>query len=155
MPRLGEKIPDRRQQIRTQTSPFLPDGFEVPPFEQPSEKSLSEILRFLRSVAFAPDEAVQWPPVGSAKLFQRRFSLRRFALRCQHHAPMRSGERDSAVLSTLTNRTPRRSVINRRHATIQAKTSHENKAANLTGVTTANSSCSSWASWLISPAFHE
>src|SRR5206468_9172766 len=118
----------------TQTSPFLPDGFEVPPFEQPSEKSLSEILRFLRSVAFAPDEAVQWPPVGSAKLFQRRPSLRRFALRCQHHAPMRSGERDSAVLSTLTNRTPRRSVINRRHAPIQAKSRVMIKPAYLGGI---------------------
>src|SRR5206468_2867432 len=92
-----------------------------PPFEQPRKKSLSEILRFLRSIAFAPDESVKRPPVGSTKLFQRRFSLRRFALRCQHHAPTRGGKRDSAVLSTLTNRTPRRPVINRRHAPIQAK----------------------------------
>src|SRR5260370_41289720 len=71
MPRLGEKILDRRQQIRTQTSPFLPDSFEIPPFEQPREKSLSEILRFLRLVTLAPDEPVQWPPIGSTKLFQR------------------------------------------------------------------------------------
>ena len=80
MPRLGQKILERRQQIRTQTSPFLPDSFEVPPFEQPRKKSLSEILRFLRFIALASDEPVKWPPVGSAKLFQRRLSRRRFAL---------------------------------------------------------------------------
>src|SRR6266581_9776203 len=115
MPRLGEKIPDRRQQVRTQMSPFLPDSFDVPPLEQPSEKSLSEILCFLWLVPFASDEAVQWPPVDSAELFQRHFSLCRFALRCQHHAPMRGGKRNGAVLSTLTNRNSRRSVINWRH----------------------------------------
>src|SRR5207244_3181769 len=153
MPRLGEKILDRRQQIRTQTSPFLPDGFEVPPLEQSRKKSLSEILRFLRLIAFASNEPIQWPPVGSAKLLQCFLGCCRFASRCQHHAPMRGGKCNGAVLSTLTNRTSRRSVINRRHATIQAKTSHENKAANLTGVTTANSSCPSCPSWLISPDF--
>ncbi len=104
MPRLGEKILDRRQQIRTQTSPFLPDSFEVSPFEQPRKKSLSEILRFLRFIALAPDESVKWPPVGSTELVQRRVSLCRFASRCQHHAPMRGGKCDGAVLRTLTNR---------------------------------------------------
>src|SRR5882724_3162197 len=76
MPRLGEKILDRRQQVRTQTSPFLPDSFEVPPFEQPREKSLSKILCFLWLIAFAPDEPVKRPPVGSTKFLQRRLSLR-------------------------------------------------------------------------------
>ena len=71
IPRFGEKIPDRRQQIRTQTSPFLPDSFQIFPLEQPREKSLSQILCFLWLIAFAPDEPVQWPPVGSAKFFQR------------------------------------------------------------------------------------
>src|SRR6266481_9767455 len=69
MPRLGQKILERRQQIRTQTSPFLPHSFEVPPFEQPRKKSLSEILRFLRFIAFASDESVKRPPVRSTKLF--------------------------------------------------------------------------------------
>src|SRR6266496_1364471 len=76
MPRLREKILERRQQIRTQASPFLPHSFEVPSLEQPRKKSLSEILRFLWLVTFASDEAVQGPPVGSAKLLQRRLSLR-------------------------------------------------------------------------------
>src|SRR5713101_7672318 len=80
MPRLGEKILQRCQQIRTQTSPFLPDSFEVPPFEQPRKKSLSKILRFLRLIALAPHETVKGPPIGSAELFQRRVCLRRFAL---------------------------------------------------------------------------
>src|SRR5207247_8403293 len=120
IPRFGEKILDRRQQIRTQTSPFLPDSFEVPPFEQPRKKSLSEILRFLWLVAFASDEPVKWPPVGSAQLFQRFFCCRRFTPSGQQHAPMRGGKRNGAVLSPLTNRTSRRPVINRRHAPIQA-----------------------------------
>src|SRR5215208_6673665 len=68
MSRLGKKILERCQQIRTQTSPFLPDSFQVLPLEQPREKSLSEILCFLRLIAFASDEAVQWPPVSAAKL---------------------------------------------------------------------------------------
>jgi hypothetical protein len=34
---------------------------------------------------------------------------------------MRGGKRNGAALSTLTNRTSRRPVINRRHAPIQAK----------------------------------
>jgi hypothetical protein len=75
IPRFGEKVLDRRQQIRTQTSPFLPHSFEVLPFEQARKKSLSEILRFLWFIAFASDEPVQWPPVSSAELFQRRVSL--------------------------------------------------------------------------------
>ena len=81
MPRLGEKILDRRQQIRTQTSPLLPDSFEVPPFEQPREKSLSEILCFLRLIALASDESVKWPPVNAAKFFQRFLCRWRFTLR--------------------------------------------------------------------------
>src|SRR5439155_2057318 len=116
MPRLGQEILERRQQIRTQTSPLLPHSFEVPPFEQPRKKSLSKILRFLRSIALASDEPVKWPPVGSAKLFQRFSCCRRFASSCQHHAPMRGGKRNGAGLSAFTDRTPRRSVINWRHA---------------------------------------
>src|SRR6266496_6628008 len=118
MPRLGQKILERRQQIRTQASPFLPDSFEIFSFEQPCKKSLSEILCFLWLVAFASDEAVQWPPVSAAKLFERRVSLGRSALRCQHHAPMRGGKCNGTGLSALTNRTPRRPVINGRHPTI-------------------------------------
>src|SRR4030095_9616600 len=75
IPRLGQKILDRRQQIRTQTSPFLPDSFQVPPFQQPRKESLGEILCFFRFIAFASDETVQWPPVSAAKLFERRVSL--------------------------------------------------------------------------------
>src|SRR5437764_15079305 len=117
MPRLREKILERRQQVRAQTPPFLPDSFEVPPLQQPREKRLSEILCFLWFIAFASDEAVQWPPVGSAELFQRRLSLRRFALCCQHHAPMRGGKCNRTVLSALTTRAPRCSVSYRRHDT--------------------------------------
>src|SRR5260370_26734709 len=115
MPCLGEKILERRQQIRTQTSPFLPHSFEVPPFEQPRKKSLSEILRTPGFIALASHDPVKWPPVNSAELFQRRLSLRRLPLRCQHHAQMRGGKCDGAVLSALTYHTLRRPVINRRH----------------------------------------
>jgi hypothetical protein len=74
--RLGEKILERRQKIRTQTSLFTPDSFEVSPSEQPRKKSLSEILRFFWLIALAPEKPVEWPPVGSAQLFQRSLSLR-------------------------------------------------------------------------------
>jgi hypothetical protein len=130
MPRLGQKILERRQQIRTQTSPFLPHSFEVLPLEQPCEKSLGEILRILRFIALASDEAVKWPPVGSAELFQRRLSLGRFASRCQHHAPVSGGKCNGAALSDLTNCTPRRPVINGRHATIQVKSRAKIKPAS-------------------------
>src|SRR4029450_961717 len=121
----------RRQQIRSQTSPFLPDRFEVPALEQPREKSLSEILRILRFIAFAFDEAVQWPPIGSAKLFQRSLSLGRLPLRCQHHAPMRCGKCNGTILSALTSRAPRCSVRDRRHDAIQVKNRTEIKPAYL------------------------
>src|SRR2546428_2481393 len=103
MPRLGEKIPDRRQQIRTQTSPFLPDGFEVPPFEQPREKSLSKVLCFLWLIPFASDEPVHWPPVDSAELFQRLIGGRRSTLRRPNHAPMCCGKTDWPVPRACTN----------------------------------------------------
>src|SRR5207247_9707471 len=118
MPCLGKKILERRQQIRTQTSPFLPHSLEVLPLQQPRKKSLSEILCFLWLVAFASDEAVQWPPVSSAKLFERCAGLDRFASRCQDHAPMRGIKRNGAVLSTLTSRARRCSVSYRRHNAI-------------------------------------
>jgi hypothetical protein len=110
--------------------PFLPDSFEVPPLEQAREKSLSEILRFLWLVALPSDEPVKWPPIGSAKLFERRVSLRRFALRGQHHAPMRGGKCSGAGVSALTDCTPRRRVINGRHATIQVKSRTKIKPAS-------------------------
>src|SRR6266536_5511288 len=118
MPRLGQKILERRQQIRTQASPFLPDSFEIFSFEQPCKKSLSEILCFLWLVTFASDEAVQWPPVGSAKLLQRRLRCRCWTLRCQHHAPMCGGKYSSTVLSAFTSRPPRCSASYRRHDTM-------------------------------------
>src|SRR5216110_470424 len=65
IPRFGEKILDRRQQIRAQTSLLLPYRFEIPPFQQPREKRLSKILRFLWLITFASYEPVKWPPVGS------------------------------------------------------------------------------------------
>src|SRR4030095_5483423 len=121
MPRLGQKILERRQQIRTQTPPFLPDGFEILPLEKPRKKSLGEILCFSWFIAFASHEAVEWPPIGSAKLFQRGLSLRRLPSRCQHHAPMRGGKCNCTALSALTRRAPRCSVSYRRHDTTQTK----------------------------------
>ncbi len=60
---------------------------------------------------------------------------------------MRGGKRNGAVLSTLTNRTPRRSVINRRHAPIQAKSRVMIKPAYLGGVAKGprDSACSRFA----------
>src|SRR5215469_11648423 len=106
MPRLGQKIFDRRQQIRTQTPPFPPDRFEVPPFKQPRKKSLSEILRFLRFVPFAPHKSVEWPPISSAKLFERCFCRGRSTSSLKHYAPVSSRERRSALsfASRWTNR---------------------------------------------------
>src|SRR5437764_11784695 len=121
MPRLREKILERRQQVRAQTSPFLPDSFEVPPLQQPREKRLSEILCFLWLVAFASDEAVQWPPIGSAEFFKRCLRCRCWTLRFQHHAPMRGGKCRSTVLSALTTRASRCSVSYRRHDTRSVK----------------------------------
>src|SRR5438132_12546959 len=48
---------------------------------------------------------------------------------------MRGGKRDGTASSALTDRTPRRPIINRRHTAIEAKKPHENKPASLSSST--------------------
>ena len=55
-------------------------------------KDLSEILCFLQLITLAPDESIKWPPVSSAKLFERRLCRARFTLGLEHHIPVRAGQ---------------------------------------------------------------
>src|SRR6266478_343768 len=111
----------RCKQIRTQTSLFLPDSFEVPPLQQPRKETLGEILRLLWSNTLSPYEAVNRSPISAAKLLQRFPCCWRFALRLKYHAPMRGGKSNGVSLSGPIDRIPRCPVINRWHAGIQVK----------------------------------
>jgi hypothetical protein len=76
---------------------------------------------------------------------------------------MRGGKCNGTGLSASTDRTPRRPVINGRHATIQVKSRAEIKPIPIASIllvrrvtlAVANSLCPPRASWLISPAFDE
>src|SRR4029453_4033184 len=112
---------ERREQIRTQASLLLAHSIEIPALEQKRKKTLSEILCLLRFGALSPHEGINGPPVSAAKFFKCFVRLWRFALRGEDDAPMSGGKSYSTALSDLTNRPPRRPVINGRHATIQLK----------------------------------
>jgi hypothetical protein len=46
---------------------------------------------------------------------------RRLPLGCKHHAPVGCDKRNAAILSSLTDRTPRRPLFNRWHTTVVIK----------------------------------
>src|SRR5437763_1721183 len=101
--RLRQKILERHEQVRTQTSFFAADRIEVAPLQQQREETLSKILCFFRLIAITPDESVKGPPISAAKLFQRHISCRRSTLRSYHHAPMRSSKCDRSALRARTD----------------------------------------------------
>src|SRR5215467_5287251 len=74
--RLREKILQRHEQIRTQTPFFLAHGVEVFSLEYQCKKTLSEVLRFLWTVAFPSHVPIERPPVRAAKFLERFLGCR-------------------------------------------------------------------------------
>src|SRR5207253_10720324 len=95
-------------------------------------KTLSEILRLLWRNALSPHETKDGSPIHAAKLFQCFFSRRGFALRFQHHAPVRRRKRDRPPAGAgriSAYPCQRRHFISRAHATIQVRTCSKIKPA--------------------------
>src|SRR6266567_5443611 len=128
----------RREQVRTQTSFLFAHSIQIPTLQKQRKKALGEIFRLFWFNVLSSHETINRSPVCAAKLFQCRVCLRRFALRCQHHAPVRGGKCNGTGLSALTDRTPRRSVINGRHAAIQVKSRPKSKPAVVSKWTAAH-----------------
>src|SRR5688572_14468585 len=87
-----EKV-EQRQQERPKLS-LLPVGQQQTLLrDELCERLLSQILGFVRTVAFAPDVDVDWIPVSAAQSLQRALGGRRITLpSLQDHAPMRGCE---------------------------------------------------------------
>src|SRR5574338_1614201 len=75
-----KKMFERGQQIRTQTSFLLSNSVEVAARQQHCEKFLRKIFGLIRADAFASDEGINGPPVGTAKPFERLLGGWRSAL---------------------------------------------------------------------------
>lgn len=77
IPLIRKKVLQRCQKKRSE-SPAIPVAVsQILLFEQPSEKSLSEILRFFGTITFAPDKRIEWIPIHAAqrlKGFARRLT---------------------------------------------------------------------------------
>src|SRR5690349_4684152 len=104
MPLGGEETFERHKQIRTQTSLFAPDCVQVSVFEQTRKKSLNQVLRLFSSKAVPPNESIKRSPISATKYFKCSLCSRRFALRFQDNAPMRSGELHPATVGALDSR---------------------------------------------------
>src|SRR5213596_2096390 len=131
---VGQKVLQRGEQVRTQSSLLFAHSAQIPALQQKSEKTLREILRFLRPSPLSPHKAVNGPPINPAEFSKCLMCRRRFTLCLQHHAPVRSDKRRRAVISISANRTLRSHLtISRDHAPIQLKTRMESKRQTLPG----------------------
>src|SRR6476659_5016145 len=100
---VGQKIFHCPKQIRTKPSFFLADGIQTSALQELSEKPLGNILCCLSPNALSPNEAINWAPIGAAKLLQRLLCRWRFPLCLQHHAPVRGRKRYRARIGASAN----------------------------------------------------
>src|SRR5438552_1488845 len=95
---VGQKVLQRGEQVRTQSSLLFAHSAQIPALQQKSKKALREILRFLRPSSLSPHKAVNGPPINPAELFKCLMCRRRFALCLQHDGPVRGRKRHPTVL---------------------------------------------------------
>src|SRR4029450_5747634 len=84
-------------------------------------------LRLFSSKASPPDKSVKRSPISATKYFECSLCSGRFILRLQHHAPVRSCERDRPVLRTRGNPILQGLIISR-HVPIIGKKRRERQA---------------------------
>src|SRR6266480_2734426 len=77
---VGQKVLQRGEQVRTQSSLLFAHSAQIPALQQKSKKTLREILRFLRPSWLSPHKAVNGPPINPAELFKCLLCRWRFAL---------------------------------------------------------------------------
>src|SRR5207248_4527803 len=123
---VGQKVLQRGEQVRTQSSLLFAHSAQIPALQQKSKKALREILCFLRPSSLSPHKAVNGPPINPAELFKCLMCRRRFALRLQHDAPVRGSKCRRGVISISANRILRSHLtISSDHAPIQSETRGE------------------------------
>lgn len=92
VPLVGEKMFQRNEQVGSEMSLLAPDRIEVLALQEAREEFLGQILRFLRPVAFPPDESIKGSPITAAKLIEGLLGRGGGALGRQHDAPARGEE---------------------------------------------------------------
>src|SRR5262249_26577813 len=104
----------RAEKERTKTS-FFPIGARVGAvLDQVCEKTLSQILRILRSISLLAQESVQWAPVNLAQFRERTECVsgsRRRIARFEDHCPTRRCEQFIATFR-FAQRNPRFHNVN-------------------------------------------
>src|SRR6185312_9333953 len=93
------------------------------------EKPLRDILRFLWSGTFSPNEAVDRSPVSTAKVFKRFLCRWRFTLCLQHHAPVCCNERCRSDRCRTTRGVRSHVIWSGGHSLITVKRGTESKPA--------------------------
>src|SRR4029077_18803011 len=68
---VGQKMFERRKQVRTQSSLFFADSIQILPLQYQSEKTLSKILRLLSGSPLLPHKAVNGSPITAVNFFER------------------------------------------------------------------------------------
>src|SRR5438552_17999056 len=134
---VGQKIFDRRKQVRTKPSPFLANSIQVSALQLQCEKTLSEILRLFSPNTLSPQEAVNGSPIRATKFFERFLCRWRFALRFKHYAPVRGSKGHCAVLRASDKRGQRTHFIIGTHAAIKVKSCAKIKPALVAPITPA------------------
>src|SRR5205807_5359967 len=105
---------ERSEQIRTQPPFLLAHRIQITALQQQSEKTLREILRIFHIGALSPYVTINWSPISAAKCFECRLCSWRWALRLQHHSPVRSCKRDRSAIGASANGGQRSDLIIRR-----------------------------------------
>src|SRR5207237_8608298 len=77
---VGQKVFQRGEQVRTQSSLLFAHSPQIPALQQKSKKTLRKILRFLRPSALSPHKAVNGSPINAAEFFKCLLCRWRFAL---------------------------------------------------------------------------
>ena len=82
---------------------FFTNSLQVPALQQQRKETLCEIFRVVCFYTLASHKGKNGPPICSAKFLERFLRCRRFSLRSQHYAPLRSGKVCVALLECVRN----------------------------------------------------
>src|SRR5206468_12956800 len=77
---VGQKVLERGEQVRTQSSLFFAHSAQIPALQQESKKTLCKILRFLQPSTLSPHKTVNGSPINAAEFFKCILRRWRFAL---------------------------------------------------------------------------
>src|SRR5882724_3862186 len=86
-----------------QTPFFFTNSVQVTALQQQCKETLCEIFRIGCFYTLAPHKGKNGPPICSAKFLECFLRCRRFSLRGQHYAPLRSGKVCVALLECASN----------------------------------------------------